>query len=81
MTLENFADQIQEGIIIEALLSIETIVRCPVLLMPILGAEQAGDGMTPKTHQAAEQVASGALKRLARAEQVLALGYECLQSF
>ena len=79
MTLQSSPDKIEHGIGIEAFAGIKPVVRCPVLLMPVLGPEQSGDGVTPKPHQTAEHVPAGALKGLGGAKQIAALSQHLFQ--
>jgi hypothetical protein len=81
MAFEHSSDQVKNGSIIKPLLGIEAVIGRPIQLMAVLCAKQAGDGMAPKTHQAAEHVPAAALEGRARSEQLAALVDALFQSF
>lgn len=47
----------EELVLIETLAGIEAVVGAPILLGPVLVAEQAGDGVAAKGKQMGEQMA------------------------
>jgi hypothetical protein len=48
---------VEELVLIETLAGIEAVIGAPILLGPVLVAEQAGDGVAAKGNQMREQMA------------------------
>jgi hypothetical protein len=55
---------IEHGLLIEPVLGIKTVIGRPILLMPVLGAQEGADGMTAKAGQMRQEMAASPLKTL-----------------
>jgi len=71
----------KDGLLIKPIPRIETVIGRPILLVAVLGAQQAADGVTAKANQVGQEMAAASVERSLVAESGAGVLDEGVQIF
>jgi hypothetical protein len=60
--LNTAADVIEHGLFLEPVLRVKAVIGRPILVMPVLGAQQTTDGMPAECGQVGKQMAASPME-------------------